>query len=122
MKVSRSPKLTPEKKQRTAHSPDDEVFEAEHHGDDKDHHGDRGDDDDEVILQIERDHQAGLSTTPPSKMIFLLKLILLILPIHQLDLLLFCLCKFTIIKCITMMIHNCVNQEYTGQSVIPISY
>jgi hypothetical protein len=70
VKVSRSPKLTPEKKQGTSRDYDDEVFDSDHHGDGKHHHGDRLDEDDEVVLQIERDHLADLATTP-SKMSYI---------------------------------------------------
>ena len=72
MAVSRSPKMTPEKRQGASHDADDDVFEADNHGDRKDrrHHGDAGDSDEEVVLQIERDHHPELNTTPPSKIDF----------------------------------------------------
>ncbi|XP_063685336.1 mucin-2-like isoform X2 [Bolinopsis microptera] len=63
--VSRSPKMTPEKRQGTSHDADDEVFEADNHDDRKDHRH-HGDSDEEVVLQIERDHHPELNATPPS--------------------------------------------------------
>ena len=80
VRVCRSPKLTPEKKQGTSQDPDDEVFEADEDGEVEDHHGDveshhgsevnhHGEDDEEVVLQIERDHRVEVNATPPSKII-----------------------------------------------------
>ena len=74
VKVCRSPKLTPEKRQGTSQDPDDEVFEADEDGEVKDHHGDvenhhGNEDEEEVVLQIERDHQVDVNATPPSKII-----------------------------------------------------
>ncbi|KAL5266208.1 hypothetical protein ACHWQZ_G003577 [Mnemiopsis leidyi] len=77
VKVCRSPKLTPEKKQGTSQDPDDEVFEAnedgavkQNHGDEVNHHGDEadhhGEEDEEVVLQIERDRRVNVNATPPS--------------------------------------------------------